>query len=235
MTPHEPDLTGAAARQGRLFARPNVVAVPGAPGLHQLNNRGQRDSLLHVPATYQPERLLPLLVMLHGAGGNARRTLEPMQFLADATPFLLLVPQSQGQTWDVIEGGYGPDVAALDAALTQLFARYGVDPEHLALAGFSDGASYALSLGLANGDMFTHLLAFSPGFLAPAAYQGAPQVFVAHGTRDAVLPIDRCSRRIVPQLRRAGYAVRYDEFDGPHTVPPAIVCDALAWFTAPAE
>lgn len=224
----------AVATQGRLRARPGVVARPGLHGLQRLSGSGQRNALLHVPAAYAPQRPLPLVVMLHGAGGSAQQTIGPMQLLADAAPFLLLVPSSQGRTWDVIEGGYGPDVAALDAALEQTFERYAVDPEHLALAGFSDGASYALSLGLMNGDLFTHLLAFSPGFMAPAAQQGAPQIFIAHGTRDAVLPIDRCSRRIVPQLRAAGYAVRYDEFDGPHTVPPAIARDALAWFAAPA-
>jgi phospholipase/carboxylesterase len=89
----------------------------------------------------------------------------------------------------------------------------------VALGGFSDGASYALSLGLTNGDLFTHLIAFSPGFMAPGGEVGRPRCYVAHGTRDAVLPIDRCSRRLVPVLERAGYAVRYHEFDGPHTVP----------------
>lgn len=225
---------GADEATGRLRARPGAVTTPGSAGLHRLSSDGRRDALLYIPATDAPQRPLPLVVMLHGAGGVAQRTLESMQPLADATPFLLLVPQSQGRTWDSIEGGYGPDVAALDTALMQLFARYAIDTERLALGGFSDGASYALSLGLTNGDLFTHLLAFSPGFLAPASQYGQPQIFIAHGTHDAVLPIDRCSRRIVPQLRAAGYAVRYDEFDGPHTVPPAIARDALAWFTAPA-
>jgi phospholipase/carboxylesterase len=44
------------------------------------------------------------------------------------------------------------------------------------------------------------------------------------------LPIDQCSRRIVPKVRRAGYDVRYREFDGGHTVPPEMVQEALGWF-----
>ena len=44
------------------------------------------------------------------------------------------------------------------------------------------------------------------------------------------LPIDRCSRRIVPQLERAGYEVRYREFEGGHVVPPAIARQAARWF-----
>jgi predicted esterase len=44
-----------------------------------------------------------------------------------------------------------------------------------------------------------------------------------------VLPIDRTSRRIVPELERSGYEVTYREFDGPHTVPPALAAEAADW------
>jgi phospholipase/carboxylesterase len=33
-------------------------------------------------------------------------------------------------------------------------------------------------------------------------------------------------------VRGAGYDVVYREFDGPHTIPPAIIDSALDWFTA---
>jgi predicted esterase len=102
----------------------------------------------------------------------------------------------------------------------------------VAMGGYSDGASYALSLGIANGDLFTHVLAFSPGFMAPPAQVGSPRIFVSHGTHDRWLPIQRCSRRIVPQLERAGYEVRYQEFSGGHVVPPEIEHEATVWFTA---
>ena len=97
----------------------------------------------------------------------------------------------------------------------------------MAVGGFSDGASYALSLGITNGDLFTHVMAFSPGFMAPAGQMGSPRIFVSHGTRDGVLPIDRCSRKIVPQLERADYDVLYREFDGGHTISPEIALEAV--------
>jgi predicted esterase len=113
-----------------------------------------------------------------------------------------------------------------------VFSRYAVDPGRIAVGGFSDGASYALSLGITNGDLFGHVLAFSPGFMAPAAQVGFPRVFVSHGAHDTVLPVDRCSRRIVPELERAGYDVRYREFEGGHVVPPEIGREAVNWFAA---
>jgi phospholipase/carboxylesterase len=76
-------------------------------------------------------------------------------------------------------------------------------------------------------------VAFSPGFFAPAGPQGRPRILVTHGIHDAVLPIDRCSRRLVPRLRAAGYDVTYEEFDGGHTVTPAHAIRALEWLAAP--
>jgi predicted esterase len=120
----------------------------------------------------------------------------------------------------------------IDRALEWTFCRYSVDPACMAVGGFSDGASYALSLGLTNGDLFTHVFAFSPGFMAPAARGGSPRIFITHGTHDQVLPIDVCSRRIVPQLERSSYQVRYREFEGGHRIPPEMVREALEWFAA---
>ena len=141
---------------------------------------------------------------------------------------MILAPESRGPTWDVILGAYGPDVAFLDAALRAVFGRCRVDGRRVALAGFSDGASYALSLALGNGDLFTHALAFSPGFAAPPGQVGLPRLFVSHGVSDDVLPVDACSRRLVPRLRAAGYEVRYREFPGGHFVPPELASEAVA-------
>jgi predicted esterase len=193
---------------------------------------GVRDALLYVPNGYQPDRPAPLVVMLHGSGGNSEHGLGLLSSFADSNRLILLAPASRASTWDIIIDNYGPDIEFMDQALAHLFSRYAVDPSRLAIGGFSDGASYGLSVGLINGDLFSHILAFSPGFVAPAAQQGEPDIFISHGLHDTVLPIDRCSRRIVPALRRAGYQVTYQEFDGPHTVPPDVTQTAVDWFTA---
>jgi predicted esterase len=169
--------------------------------------------------------------MLHGAGGDAEGGLRIVRQLADDFKTMVLAVDSRDRTWDVIVGRYGPDIAFIDQALAHTFTRYAIDPNQVAIGGFSDGASYALSVGITNGDLFGHILAFSPGFMAPAAQVGEPHIFISHGQKDRVLPIDRCSRRIVPQLKRAGYDVLYQEFDGPHTVPAAIAREGMTWFT----
>jgi phospholipase/carboxylesterase len=222
--------SGAAQLQARPKASTPTEADP--PGLRALGLEAARDALLYVPAGYQAGAPAPLVLSLHGAGGDAQGGLYPLQPLADSGGFLLLAVPSRGRTWDAVRSAFGPDVSFIDQALSWTFERYAVDAEYVAVAGFSDGASYALSLGLANGDLFTRAMAFSPGFVASAPPRGQPQVFVSHGTADTVLPIDQCSRRIVPLLRQAGYDVTYQEFDGPHTVPPAIAETASIWFLA---
>jgi phospholipase/carboxylesterase len=220
-----------SAALGRLHTRPLQPTESGSPGLHSLNLGSRRDGAVYVPAAYQADQPVPLILMLHGAGGDAEGGLGIIQHLADTFKTVVLAVDSRQQTWDVIVNRYGSDVAFIDQALAQTFSRYAINPNKLAIAGFSDGASYALSVGITNGDLFTHVIAFSPGFMAPAEQVGAPRLFVSHGTQDRVLPIDRCSRRIVPELQRAGYNVLYREFDGGHAVPNAIAQAAFRWFT----
>ncbi len=205
-------------------------AIPPAAGTVALALRPDlREALLRVPAAAAAGGPCPLVVLLHGAGGTARRAIGMLGAAGEEAPLLLLAIDAHDATWDVVRGGFGPDVAFLGAALSEVFATCPVDRERVVLGGFSDGASYALSLGLANGDLLTHLLAFSPGFAVPPATVGRPRVFVSHGTGDAVLPIDRCSRRIVPQLRAAGHDVAFHEFAGGHEVPQDVVGAALDW------
>jgi phospholipase/carboxylesterase len=232
-------MTEEDAQRGRLLARPlaGVDSAAPPPGLRPLGLADERDGYLYVPTRYRVGRPAPLVMVLHGAGEDARDGLALLRAQADGARLILLAPSSREYTWDLItgRGRYGPDVAAIDQALEHIFSRYAVDPARVAVGGYSDGASYALALGMANGDLFTHVLAFSPGFAAPPDQIGSPRIFVSHGTRDGWLPIERCSRRIVPQLQRAGYDVRYREFEGGHVVPPEIGREAAEWFTAGQE
>jgi phospholipase/carboxylesterase len=214
----------------RLKARPGVPVRRGVAGLQHLRLRRRREALLYIPegAIGEPAALA---VMLHGAGGNAEQGLGLIKDCADERQLIVLAPESRKNSWDIIsDSHYGPDVSFIDDALHETFSLYVVDGERIALGGFSDGASYALSLGLSNASLFQYVLAFSPGFMAPARVEGRPRVYISHGTRDDVLPIDRCSRKLVGFLQQHNLPVRYREFEGPHTVPPEVRQDAIDWF-----
>ncbi|HZH09509.1 MAG TPA: phospholipase [Microvirga sp.] len=222
----------SAHASGRLTARPESIADPAraTPGRHALGLGNGRDGAVLIPPGLDPAQPAPLIVGLHGAGGIASQMLELLARSAEARGMIVLAPESRGSTWDVIRGGYGPDVAFIDEALKRVFHMHSIDARRIAVSGFSDGASYALSIGVINGELFNHILAFSPGFLAPTQAEGTPKVFISHGVHDEVLPIGPCSRRIVPALEKAGYDVEYQEFDGGHLVPPEMADRAVARF-----
>ena len=230
-------LTSCAWASGsalRLRARP-AKASRSAPtaGLRALGIRKNRDAQLYVPKSVT-DAAAPFLVYLHGATGSEQQGIRRLSEFSESLGFVLLSPGSVGGTWDAIREGYGPDVQALDEALARAFAVCNVDRKRVGMCGFSDGASYALGLGLANGDLFNSVMAFSPGFIPPPFEPSGnrPRVFVSHGTQDQILPIDTCSRRLVPQLKSEGYRVTYREFDGPHGAPKEIMDEALQWFLA---
>lgn len=217
---------------GRLTSRPSAPpSLPSLPaGLSPLGLAEGRDGLLFIPSRLDPSRPVPLALVLHGGNGNPRPTLASLMPLAEERTIALLAPESRGRTWDLVLDAFGPDIPFIDRALMLTFERLRVDPTHLAVAGVSDGGSYALSLGVTNGDLFSHIAAFVPGFAAPAERRGRPALFVASGRRDEIFPIDTVGRPLAEQLRREGLAPRVREFDGGHRLVPEVAAEALDWF-----
>ena len=220
------------------FGNPKLTARPGTPnkaptiGVSQLALEDSRGGILYVPKSYSSETPAPLFVALHGAGGDGDNW-SGYYSHAEERGMILLAPDSRSYTWDLIRDDFGPDVEFLERALRHTFERCLIDPTRLALGGFSDGASYTLSLALPNGDLFSHLVAYSPGFIAAhlsLSFKGKPRIFISHGTQDSILPVTGSRDSIVPYLQNAGYDVTYEEFDGGHQVPAVVTESALEWF-----
>ena len=169
--------------------RPSGVPVPsragGSPGGREvpLGIGAGRDGILYVPDT--TEHNAPVILFLHGAGGYGQRVLRPIVSAADRYGAVVVAPDSRRETWDIIAlQGFGPDVDFVEIVLNVVADECDVDFSRLAIGGISDGASYALSLGLINGDVFPSIVAFSPGFAVSAGVHGRPRVFISHGTHD---------------------------------------------------
>ena len=128
------------AKQGRLTARPVTKGdkPETPPSIQTLSVGNTRFGLISVPPGYSPNWPAPLLVLLHGAGGEAKQAILAGGTIADETGLILLAPQSEGPTWDVIMGGYGSDVQRIDDALSEVFRRFAIDPHRVAIGGFSD-------------------------------------------------------------------------------------------------
>ena len=219
----------ASSSGGRLSARPDRPRGSVKIGLQSLGLVATDDTRLYVPSSYRADKPATLIVGMHGATQDSDFTLYILREAAEANGHLLLAPKSRDVSWDFIRGGFGEDERLLDSALEWCFDRCNIDPARIVLAGFSDGATAALSLGLINGDLFTRLIAYSPGFILGDERHGKPPIFISHGRRDQILPIEDTSYRIVPLLKRQGYDVTFKEFDGPHRAPPDMIAASMAW------
>ncbi|HYX28595.1 MAG TPA: hypothetical protein VE863_08515 [Pyrinomonadaceae bacterium] len=187
-----------------------------------------RDAILQLPKG-APNGPLPLLVFLHGATPSAEDMFWYLDSAPDEAGVAILAPNARDTTWDAITDSFGPDVDFVNRALQRVFDTVAVDMSRLAIGGFSDGATYAIALGLVNGDLFKRVLACSPGFIIDAPPNGKPTFFISHGTRDNIVPIDRCGLRVVADLEMRGYEVTFREFGWKHEIPKDVIGEGLRW------
>ena len=91
-------LQRSGASDAHLSVTPKAPRLKTSPGEHALGlDAGSgRDGLLIVPAAYRPDSPAPLAVILHGAGGSARRVTSLFS-VADELGVIVLAPESQGR------------------------------------------------------------------------------------------------------------------------------------------
>ncbi|HKB64002.1 MAG TPA: alpha/beta hydrolase [Burkholderiales bacterium] len=129
-------------------------------------------------------------------------------------------------------------VRASQALIEALIAREkkrGTKAERLVLAGFSQGGAIVLHTGLRHPERIAGIMALSTyvpvaeklSAEASAANRHVP-IFMAHGTYDPVIPLDRAeqSRGLLQSL---GYPVEWREYGMPHSVCPEELADIGAW------
>jgi phospholipase/carboxylesterase len=227
-----------ATSDGRLAAIAAAPATPARPGLHPLRTGARATLYIPVSAANGPA---PFLILLHGAGGGSDGMIRRFRDEADRRGIILFAPESAASTWDAVleigrgrEPAFGQDVARIDTALAEAFARANADPKRIGIAGFSDGAGYALSLGVRNSSVFSAVFGFSPGMIVPGDTGPPTHVFISHGEKDRVLPISVPRDTLVPLLKQARFDVTFVTFNGGHELPDDVLRQALdGWLGAP--
>jgi predicted esterase len=166
----------------RLHVRPHEMAT---------GTRTERAGLTQLPSfagyyVYVPEQCVgtkrsPLVVLVHGGGVTGRAIITKLRSLADKYGFIVFAPNAlQPGRWDVVADYYQnaeglaaldsgkrlsfpefPDVERIDEALQQVLQTYAIDPNRIALTGFSNGGAYSFFLGRANLDIFSRIAALS--------------------------------------------------------------------------
>jgi phospholipase/carboxylesterase len=214
-----------------IFARVTAPKSTVLKGTTIPYSDNPRDAVLYVPQSYQPSSPAPFVLMLDAENSVASVSLSLFQPYADANGLVLLAVESASTTWDIMaDDAYGPDVAFINGALTAAFNEVNVDPARVSVEGFSDGASYALAVGLTNGSLFSRVIAFSPKFLPPYTPSGPkPNFFISGGINDTVVDVTDGTDFINSTLVGRGYDVNYARFNGAHEIPDAVVQQSITW------
>lgn len=188
--------TSAHGQNGRATA-PATCNLPhdsGVSAQRLTSGQRQRTYRLFVPPGYTGRERLPLVLDLHGSGGNAEGEARNSRFegLAASEKFLVATLQAENSNWNVpVESDRPDDVAYVGDVIGQVSAQACVDPARIYATGFSGGARMSSLLGCGLG---TRLAAIAPvsGLRAPdAVCAGRPiPVVTFHGLADPQNPYD---------------------------------------------
>ena len=118
-----------------------------------VHNGVHRSYILHIPPQYDSKKKLPLVLLFHGGGGNARQALASygMAKTADKEGFILVAPNGSGRfknrflTWNVTFGfGYAKrnntdDIGFVTKLISKLQSELRIDPKRIFATGISNG------------------------------------------------------------------------------------------------
>lgn len=186
---------------------------------------------LHVPSSYTGAPA-PLLIAMHGTGGNGDGMIGMWRDLADANGFLILAPNYYwNETYFTEEGD-----AAVFEMIDQVAAKYAVDRKRIYVNGVSTGGTWSFTFGLQYADSIAAGSVFAGGYTGDndLMVQIAPRpiaYYLTHGVNDSVLPVEN-ARSAHAALQNYGHPVQYVEHGGGHSVPAG--APETAWaFMAP--
>lgn len=192
----------------KFYLLPLTLLVSLSNCLAQQTNKtitvlgGTREYIEYLPINYQSSEELPLIIVLHGLGGNSVQ-MTPAGFnqIADTARCIVVYPQAKingfGQTaWNngtALSSGAN-DVEFMNQLMNLYILQYNCDPERVYATGFSMGGIMTHRIAIA---LNHRVAAIGPmaGTLSSADASSPTPVFQTpvihlHGTVDGTVPYD---------------------------------------------
>lgn len=207
------------------------MSIPPVPDMIEL-----------LPTEGEPRQLF---ILLHGAGARAADMLPLATSLQTAFPAAaILLPEGfmpcdgdgSNRQWFSLRGlsdeNRAERVAAalplLQRLVQQQQARFGLQENTLALAGFSQGATLAMELGAAHDGMVGRILAFSGRYASlPSGPTDRTTLHLFHGSLDAVTPIEQMKETFTHLMNLQSDATLDIATGVGHELHPALTAQAV--------
>jgi len=230
---------------------PNKTACAGI----QVGARKLQECRIHLPDDYDSTRAYPLVIGLHGFGGNARGFSRIWDYLEEHS-FIFAVPEApyaigdpamestnkfswefrgdDTRLWRTADPWVPEFIVAVADSVAN---RYKVSETFL--FGFSQGAAYAYVTGIRNPGRFAGIICFGGRIPDPRKYDwlltdeiikkgSGLKVFIAHGRDDEAIGCD-AALESARMLQDRGYDVKMVLFEGGHTIVRGPLLTALEW------
>lgn len=188
---------------------PSITPPAVKPGdYNQSMNAGgrTRSYILHVPPSYDGKQAMPLVVVLHGAGGDAQRMVNStgMNDKSDEAGFIVVYPNGTGPlndevllTWNCgFCCGYAldnkvDDVGFIRSLIEKLEGELNIDKAGIYITGMSNGAMMTYRLGCELADIIAAIAPVSGSMGDWEAASDSPvAVIIFHGKADLIVPFD---------------------------------------------
>lgn len=207
----------------------------------------EKKALVIPPASYDQGKRYPLLVVLHPYGDYKASFAERFKKIADAQQAILMCPTGQVL---IAPKKYAWFTSVADFLATfrkeqrdvweeieRVRKEYSVDPDRIYLAGYSQGATLAFTMGLRNPQYLAGVLAIAGYYKMETVVEEWLPISGGHALPVAILQPQDDTDENVEQARNArdrlgpaGVNVHYVEYDGGRALPSAeAITKALEW------
>jgi polyhydroxybutyrate depolymerase len=160
----------------------------------------ERKYLLYVPKSYNPSKVVPLVINIHGFSQWPANQEEVSQWdrLADEKGFIVVYPSGTGfpKRWRVTPDADNPgavekEVQFFRDLIDKLSKEYAIDPTRIYASGLSNGAGMSLRLACAMPERIAAIGGVAGAYLVDLrdCAGGIPGIFF-HGKADKIVPFE---------------------------------------------
>lgn len=212
--------------------------------------------LIKLPQKFDSSRKYPLLIGLHGNGGNPEQMLAAMNNVLKKEPLILAAPQGAYANFPQLRGSHFSweiqtsnqelwkigdplSIENLNEVVQVIRKKYPIS--EIYILGFSQGAAYAFLTGFKYPELVAGIISIGGLFpetdtefsiLQEKEIENGKKfrVFVAQGNHDPVIPLG-LGAKTAEKLKKYGYEVEYQEYEGGHEISPELLKKIYSWLT----